>query len=208
MGKKTPSTPVLHTGIGISHELMETIFERFRQVDDSHRRYQEGSGLGLTISKALVEAHGGKMWIESVQGEGSTFYFTIPYSNYSDKKNEGKENNSIDKANNFKGRNIIITEDDSNNFLYLKEALEDVIKNIEIGLGANAFLFNSKECNIIKYQNEKFSGRHRTLFMARDHNSVLASTSPLKPKMKEIPNNSLIHINLSNLKIGFTRLEV
>ena len=90
----------------------------------------------------------------------------------------------------------------------LKESLEDVLKNIEIGLGANAFLFNSKECNIIKYQNEKFSGRHRTLFITRDNSSVLASTSPLKPKMKEIPNYSLIHINLSNLEINLTNLEV
>ena len=90
----------------------------------------------------------------------------------------------------------------------LKESLENVIKHIEIDLGANAFLFNSKECNIIKYQNENFSGRHRTLFISRDNGSVLASTSPLKPKMKEIPNNSLIHIKLSNLKINLTKLEV
>ena len=92
--------------------------------------------------------------------------------------------------------------------LTLKESLENVLKNIEIGLGANAFLFNSKECNIIKYQNEKFSGRHRTLFITRENDSVLVSTSPLKPKMKEIPNYSLIHIKLSNLEINTNKLEV
>ena len=92
--------------------------------------------------------------------------------------------------------------------LDLKETLENVINNIKIGLGANAFLFNSKECNIIKYQNEKFSGRHRTLFITKDNGSVLTSTSPLKPKMKEIPNYSLIHVNLSNLEINLTNLEV
>ncbi len=92
--------------------------------------------------------------------------------------------------------------------LKLKDTLEKVLNNIEIGLGANAFLFNSKECNIIKYQNEKFSGRHRTLFITRDNSSVLASTSPLKPKMKEIPNYSLIQIKLSDLKTKLTKLEV
>ncbi len=72
---------VKDTGVGISQEQTEIIFERFRQVDESLSRNYEGAGLGLSISKAYVEMLGGKIWVESEEGEGkSTFYFTIPYN--------------------------------------------------------------------------------------------------------------------------------
>lgn len=71
---------VTDTGIGIDAEDQELIFDEFRQVDGSHSREYEGTGLGLPIAKKLVELHGGRMGIESKVGEGSTFYFTIPNS--------------------------------------------------------------------------------------------------------------------------------
>lgn len=69
------------TGIGIPAEYQEHIFERFRQVESAFTRKYGGNGLGLAISKALVELLGGKVWMESEQGIGSTFYFTIPIFN-------------------------------------------------------------------------------------------------------------------------------
>jgi PAS domain S-box-containing protein len=66
------------TGIGIPEEFHDTIFERFRQVETAHTRKYGGNGLGLAISKGLVELLGGSIRIESEQGKGSTFYFTIP----------------------------------------------------------------------------------------------------------------------------------
>ncbi len=70
---------VTDTGIGIPPNLKEVIFERFRQVDvNSLSRDYEGSGLGLSISKAIVELHEGKIWLDSTPGKGSTFYFTLP----------------------------------------------------------------------------------------------------------------------------------
>ena len=65
-------------GRGIPQDKLETIFERFQQVDASDSRKKGGTGLGLAICRHIVEQHGGKIWIESVYGEGSTFYFTIP----------------------------------------------------------------------------------------------------------------------------------
>ncbi|HNE67470.1 MAG TPA: ATP-binding protein, partial [Anaerolineales bacterium] len=54
------------------------IFEPFVQTEDGRKRV-EGTGLGLPISKKLVEAHGGRLWVESQLGEGTAFYFTLPY---------------------------------------------------------------------------------------------------------------------------------
>jgi signal transduction histidine kinase len=66
------------TGIGIRAEDMPIVFEVFRQVDSSLARRAQGSGLGLPVSRRLVELHGGRMWVDSEWGSGSTFYFTLP----------------------------------------------------------------------------------------------------------------------------------
>ena len=68
---------VKDTGIGIPVDYHQKVFDRFRQVDDSYTRKYGGNGLGLAISKNLVELMGGKIWVESEIGKGSTFYFTI-----------------------------------------------------------------------------------------------------------------------------------
>jgi two-component system, NarL family, sensor histidine kinase BarA len=67
------------TGIGISSEHHDLVFREFAQVDASASRQHHGTGLGLTIARKLVELHGGRIWLESQLGEGSRFYFTIPY---------------------------------------------------------------------------------------------------------------------------------
>lgn len=69
---------VIDRGIGIAPEHQERIFERFFQVDSSTTRAYGGAGLGLAISKRIVEAHGGTIGVRSTLGQGSTFFFTIP----------------------------------------------------------------------------------------------------------------------------------
>jgi signal transduction histidine kinase len=69
---------VIDTGEGIPAEELSNVFERFYRVDKSRTRATGGSGLGLTITKKLVEAHGGKISVESEVGKGSRFYFTVP----------------------------------------------------------------------------------------------------------------------------------
>jgi len=67
---------VTDTGAGIAEEELERIFERFYKVDKS--RSSRGTGLGLAIARHIVEAHGGSLWAESIEGRGSTFFFSLP----------------------------------------------------------------------------------------------------------------------------------
>jgi PAS domain S-box-containing protein len=69
---------VADTGVGIEPEDQDKIFTRFFRAEDTLVRQQPGSGLGLNITKSLVELHGGKIWVESEPGEGTTFSFTLP----------------------------------------------------------------------------------------------------------------------------------
>lgn len=71
---------VRDSGIGIAPDHLERIFERFQQADNSSTRRAGGTGLGLTITKHLIELHGGTIWVESTLGEHTTFWFTIPLS--------------------------------------------------------------------------------------------------------------------------------
>jgi PAS domain S-box-containing protein len=103
---------VKDTGIGIPHDRQEAIFERFIQADIFDKMAFQGAGLGLSIAKAFVEMLGGKIWVESKNGKGSIFRFSIPYSaNYYDKEiannisSQGTENH-IDNL------KILIAEDD------------------------------------------------------------------------------------------------
>ncbi|WP_346861397.1 HAMP domain-containing sensor histidine kinase [uncultured Draconibacterium sp.] len=66
------------TGIGIPHELKELVFERFRQINESNKKLNDGVGLGLAICKGHIELLNGKIWLESEAGKGTSFYFTIP----------------------------------------------------------------------------------------------------------------------------------
>jgi signal transduction histidine kinase len=69
---------VSDTGIGIAPADQPKIFEEFRQVGTDYAHKSEGTGLGLTLAKKFVELHGGKIWVTSEAGEGSTFTFTLP----------------------------------------------------------------------------------------------------------------------------------
>src|SRR5262245_14116892 len=69
---------VTDTGIGIAPENQELIFEEFRQVGGDYAHKREGTGLGLTLARRFVELHGGRLWVKSQPGQGSTFTFSIP----------------------------------------------------------------------------------------------------------------------------------
>jgi signal transduction histidine kinase len=68
---------VTDTGVGIAPEDQEAVFEEFRQVGTADKKV-EGTGLGLALSRKFIELHGGRIWVESQLGQGSTFTFTMP----------------------------------------------------------------------------------------------------------------------------------
>jgi signal transduction histidine kinase len=69
---------VADQGIGIPPEEQDRVFDRFHRVESGLHRRTEGTGLGLYLVKAVVEAHGGRVWVESVPGRGSIFMLTLP----------------------------------------------------------------------------------------------------------------------------------
>jgi len=69
---------VADTGPGIAPADQEKIFREFQQADGAGARKKGGTGLGLAIAKRIIEMHGGRIWLESKPGEGSTFRFTLP----------------------------------------------------------------------------------------------------------------------------------
>jgi signal transduction histidine kinase/ligand-binding sensor domain-containing protein len=115
---------VSDTGIGIEQQEYDNIFNPFTKVEFGRTKLYRGAGLGLSISKNLVEKMGGNIWIESVYGEGSTFYFTLPYnpkaSSNSDYDHAEKDFPISDLSKNH----ILIAEDEPANYLYLEKALK------------------------------------------------------------------------------------
>jgi len=113
---------VKDTGIGISYEKQSAIFERFRQVETPGESPVIGFGLGLAISKALVEILGGKLWVESEPELGSLFAFTIK-TNIVNSNMETIQLNNSAYPYDFKERTILIAEDIDFSFLYIEAVL-------------------------------------------------------------------------------------
>jgi PAS domain S-box-containing protein len=126
---------VRDTGIGVTREKQQIIFDRFRQVDESLNSQFGGTGLGLAISRNLVNLLGGEMRIESEEQQGSTFYFTLPMleNNAMDlpvkevKYSSGKKTRKIMD---LTGRKILIAEDDSANYLFIETFLKQTNADI------------------------------------------------------------------------------
>jgi CheY-like chemotaxis protein len=115
---------VRDTGIGIPDQKREEIFEPFRQADDSTNRAYEGTGLGLSLAKGLVELLGGKMWMESEKGKGTSFYFTIQHSKHKYQPAE-TERPEEGEAYMWPGQQIMIVEDDPVSLEFMQEIFSE-----------------------------------------------------------------------------------
>jgi CheY-like chemotaxis protein len=122
-GQKELLFYVEDTGIGIPEKAQPWIFERFRQADESINRSFGGTGLGLAITRQLVEKQGGKIWFRSQEGEGTCFYFTLPYEPAGNPP-EDQKNQTISKHYNWKGHTLLVVEDDPASQHLITEILE------------------------------------------------------------------------------------
>ena len=142
---------VKDSGIGIPYEKQQAIFERYRQVDTNDAKPIIGFGLGLAISKAIVELLGGHLWVESTPGQGSLFTFTIKTNIVINTTMETTQVNNSSYPFDFKEHTILIAEDIDFSFLYIeavlrrsgvkilwaqngKEAIEHIKTNLDIDI--------------------------------------------------------------------------
>ena len=123
---------VKDSGIGIEKAKQKMIFERFRQLDETSTREFGGTGLGLSICRSIIEKLGGRIWVESEFGRGSSFFFDLPL--IIQRKEDLRKNDGVKKKNStkpdLKDKSILIVEDDESNFMFLKTALRKTGINI------------------------------------------------------------------------------
>jgi two-component system, sensor histidine kinase LadS len=148
------------TGIGIPSDKLDDVFNSFEQIDGSIQRLYGGTGLGLTITKKLVELHGGKIWVESSFGEGSTFYFSLEkrnielekiqenriFSHYTIESNSQNLNQSETPPKNKPLYTILVVDDEPINIQVLKNHLSDSYHIISCmdGFSALNTIYNQK----------------------------------------------------------------
>lgn len=128
MGYRIPNNATIEffvsdTGIGIPESLQEKIFERFRQADETAQRLHGGAGLGLAISKRLVELMGGRIWVESEPNKGSRFSFTLPLIIPNIKSTSHISSKPQNDCKKITGKTILIIEDNEANINYLSEVV-------------------------------------------------------------------------------------
>jgi signal transduction histidine kinase/CheY-like chemotaxis protein len=134
------------TGIGIEADFHEKIFELFRKVDADNLRFYEGVGLGLAICKGNIDLLKGRIWTESEPGNGSRFYFTIPYEPVYEEETITIKKMEIKRD--LNGLIVLVAEDDEINYIYIKEIFK--------GTGAEILhALNGKEAVEMCQKNDK-----------------------------------------------------
>jgi len=125
---------VSDTGIGLTEEQIGKLFQSFSQADTSTTRQYGGTGLGLTISKRLVEMMGGKIWVESTPGKGSQFHFTVVFSLGAEKARR-----HFVPEHNLRGLKVLVVDDNATSRTIFKEMLESFTFDVRLAAsGAEA----------------------------------------------------------------------
>lgn len=126
---------VKDTGIGIPEDKIDKIFESFGQASADTTRKFGGTGLGLTISKQLVEMHGGEVKVKSVVGEGSDFYFIIDYVSTTAPVEENIDDDAA--LHNMKGKKILLVEDNEFNQMVAVDTIIDLFPDVTVEVAEN-----------------------------------------------------------------------
>jgi len=143
---------VKDTGSGIPKDRQQAIFERFIQADIADKMARQGAGLGLSITKAYVEMLGGRIWVDSEIGVGSTFYFTIPFQNKPDLDRFNIKDSLICTDKPVDNLIILIAEDDDASRKYLEIALKPFSKQVfkaKTGLEAVELCRNHPDIDLV-----------------------------------------------------------
>ncbi len=132
--QKLPDSQLLFytkdSGLGISENDKEIVFQRFGQVDDTYTRNTSGTGLGLAISKSIVELLEGEIWVDSIENIGSTFYFKIPVEYIGTRTDEITHKIDSIQSYNWKDKLFLIVEDDETNF----NVINSILKKTNAGI--------------------------------------------------------------------------
>lgn len=141
------------SGIGISEEGLKNLFSEFNQVDASHTRLYGGSGLGLAICRRIVECMNGRIWVQSTEGQGSSFFFEVDF-NRSDVP-------PVDMRR-FLGRRVLLVDDNSTNRRVLRLMLEswgvEVDEAVDPGLGLQRAARESYDAALLDFQMPGMTG--------------------------------------------------
>jgi PAS domain S-box-containing protein len=175
---------VRDSGIGISREMHDVIFERFRQVDDTATRRYGGTGLGLTISKNLAQLLGGQITMESERGKGTSFYILFPlHLNQARLAETVVPKPVATSVNKWASKVILVVEDEDSNFLLMERMLKSTgVQLIWVKNGIDAIeLCNSQMFDLVlmDIRMPMMDGYETTQIIKKDHKNlpVIAQTA-------------------------------
>lgn len=140
------------TGIGIAQNKIEAIFERFSQIESEKKHEKEGTGLGLTIARQLVERQGSQLFIESTLGKGTKLWFELNFEKGVEQTANSQSINSTKR--NFSDLNILIVEDNYFNQMLMVEILKNHVENLKFEIAENG-----------KVALNKLTGEHDLIIM-------------------------------------------
>jgi signal transduction histidine kinase/CheY-like chemotaxis protein/HAMP domain-containing protein len=190
---------VSDTGIGISEENKKIIFEEFRQIDGTAAKKYNGTGLGLAISKKILDLIGGKIWVSSIEGDGSVFSFTIPIKYEQEKRNAAPSpvNPEVLRKN---ARNPVLVIDDDPEVRY-------TIGQYLISKGYEVLFAENGEIGLkLAQERQPFAITLDLLLPSRDGWSILKELKE-NPSTKDIPVILVSIIGDKNVGYGLGAFE-